>query len=174
MLIFTNIFVLSVGIYCAFLPILYSNPRFRMKGNLRGYMLMSSVFFLLPISLNTILLESFYLPTLMFSLYCYFQFLYILCQKDSTDMHDEKNIFKLHGWNKASWVTALVGILASVFLLIICIFNPILIFVWIFNGVFKFFNIRDIKKGTVSRIRRGRFVMMEFITPYLYLLGGVI
>lgn len=171
LLLFTNIFVLIVALYCITLFVSYSHPKIRLKGNIRGYLIISTIFFFIPISLNTLLLPEFFLPTLLFSTYCFFQFMYILCQKDSTDLKDKKNIFLTHGWKKSSRITSVFGILASLSLLSICLFNPILVLVWLFNAISKSINMDRIRRKAITRSQRSRLILLEFITPYLYVAG---
>lgn len=168
-LLFTNLFVLSVALYSIPLFISYSNPKVRLKGHVFGYMLASSIFFFLPLSLNTLLLNYFYAPTIIFSFYCFFQYIYVLCQKDSTDPEDKKNIFKTHGWAKSTAATSIMGASASMFLLLLCLFRPVLLLVWFFNVFTKFSNLNSIRNKTITRTLRSRLIFFEFLTPYLYI-----
>jgi len=166
---FTNTFVLFVALYAVIMFTFYSHPKFKLKGRIWGYLEVSTIFFFIPIALNTLLLPEFYPPTLIFSAYCFLQFAYILFQKDSTDPEDKKNIFLTHGWEKSTIATSVIGVLASLSLLIVCLFKPVLLLVWFFNAFTKFSNLNSIRNKTITRTLRSRLILFEFLTPYLFI-----
>jgi 4-hydroxybenzoate polyprenyltransferase len=173
LLVHTSISLMLLGILYVFLLFIYSHRSVRLKGKVFGYAIVSSPFFLLPIIMAN--MHELPLPSSVpLSLFFYFQCMYLLCQKDSTDPKDRKNIFQLHGWERSSNIIMFFGVSASLSLLFLCIFNPILIFVWMFNAVSKIFNIDNIRRKTVTRKTRSRFVLLEFVTPYLYSIGGAL
>ena len=94
MLALTNPAVLLLGMYYAALFIFYSYPGKRLKGRLEGYAVLSSAFLFLPFALALLLSIQLNALVLLFSMFFFFQFMYILCQKDSTDRKDKKNVMK--------------------------------------------------------------------------------
>ena len=172
-LLFTDVPLLILGIPYLILGFVYSHEKFRLKGRVIGYAILSSPFFMIPIIIaltNGISL----LRALPVSAFLFFQYIYILCQKDSTDTRDKKNVFLTHGWKKSSNIIMFFGISASIPFLLLCLSSPPLIFLWIFNTFLKFLNINDLRRMVVTRTRRGRLILLEFATPYLYLVGGVL
>jgi 4-hydroxybenzoate polyprenyltransferase len=169
----TNIFVFSLGLYYVILFIFYSNPIKRLKGSVKGYATLSSTFLLLPFALGT--LSGGTAPFLpVFSSFYFFQFMYILCQKDSTDTKDRTNMFIVHGWGRSVKITALFSSLASVFLFSISIANPAFIVFWLVNLYAKFSNVNSIRLKAITKRKRYRLMLIEFLTPYLYLGGGML
>ena len=170
-LLFTNMSLIFLGVFYTFLLFIYSHNRVRLKGKVVGYCIVSFPYFLLPIVISHTQ-EIPILNALPLSLFFYFQCAYILCQKDSTEMKEYDNLFTNKGWKKSSEITIFFGICSSTFLLFLCLLNPILILVWLFNGFSKFLNLDNIRKRTITTHQRRRYVLMEFMTPYFYLVGG--
>jgi len=171
---FTNIFVFVISLYYSILFILYSHPLTHLKGSVKGYMIATSMYLILPFTLNTLIGAETTLYGFMFGLFFFFQFTYILCQKDSTDKKDSTNLFMIHGWERYTKITALFGALSSLSLLLISFINPYFILIWALNAFVKFLNINSIRKKTITRKLRYRIVLTEFFTPFIYLIGVVI
>ncbi|MBI4176290.1 MAG: UbiA family prenyltransferase [Candidatus Aenigmarchaeota archaeon] len=174
LLSFTNIIVFALGAYYAILFIFYSHPAVRLKGSVKGYATLSSMFLLLPFGLDMLMGVGPSMSTLLFGSFFFFQCTYILCQKDSTDMKDTINLFIRHGWARSTRITALFGALSSFSLLSLSLFNIYFAFVWLFNLLAKLSNINSIRARTISRTKRYRLVLAEFLTPYMYAWGGLI
>jgi len=172
-LMFTDTSFLMIGIPYLALGFLYSHKRVRLKGTITGYAILSSPFFILPLLIagaNGIPLTR----AMPISTFLFFQYMYILCQKDSTDMRDKKNVFMVYGWKRTSMSVTLFSISASISLFIISLSFPPLMLIWLFNTALKSLNIKDIAKGTVTRGRRGRIILLDYTTEYLYILGGLL
>lgn len=175
LLLFTNLYVFVIGSYYLSLFVGYSHPRIRLKGHIKGYAILSSMFLVLPFVLPSFLnIEVLLAHGLLFSFFWFTQTMYILTQKDSTDPRDDSNLFLGHGWWKALGITTVFGVLSSACLLVLCILiNPFLIAVWVFNLFAKFMNLYKIKAKTITRKSRQMCVLLEFITPFLYIFGGL-
>jgi len=172
-LFFTNYLLMFLGIFYLFLMYLYSNKKVHLKGRISGYLILSSPFLLLP-PFVAVMNGSPLLMALPLSLFFFLQYMYILCQKDSTDPADKKNPFKTCGWKRATGIATLFAVSASIPLLFICIQNPYLIIVWAFNVTIKFTNLYHISKRTITRSLRGRIILLEYLTPYIYFAGGIL
>ncbi len=171
---FINLLIFVLGLYYIALLIAYSHPSIRLKGSIKGYMTLASFFFLLPLSLIFTLNTTSLLFAALFGLFFFSQYTYILCQKDSTDTRDNKNLYLSHGWKRSTKVTALFGALSSITLLLISFVNPYFIFIWLLNLFAKMLNISKILRMTVTRKQRGRIVLLEFVTPYMFLGVGFV
>lgn len=170
---FTNFVVFMLGGYYILLFIGYSHPKIRLKGHVGGYILLSSMFLFLPASLNSLYLREFSTFDVLLTLFCFFQFLYVLCQKDSTDLKDKnKNLFLDNSWGRAFSICVLSGTLSSISLLSICFSHNLLFSVWIINACSKSLNLIKIRKKQITRDLRSKLMLIEFLTPYLYV--GVI
>jgi 4-hydroxybenzoate polyprenyltransferase len=161
----------AFGLYYILLLIGYSHPRIRLKGSPEGYAMMSSIYLLFPLSMGLANFKDTH-QMLVFAAFFSTQVAYILCQKDSTDMKDESNLFIRSGWDKASFLTLSYAICSSIFLLILCLQKPYLAAIWAFNLVSKILNVSKILTHSITRKIRGRLILAEFLTPYLY--AGVI
>jgi len=171
-LLFTNMSLIFLGVFYTFLLFIYSHNRVRLKGKVVGYCIVSFPYFLLPLAISI----SNGLPTtnaLPLSAFFYFQCIYILCQKDSTDTNDVDNVFIKNGWYQSFKITTFFGVLSSITLLLITFFNPVILFMWIFNLIAKTMNLFHIGQKTITRSKRGGFILMEFISHYLSL-GGLL
>ena len=167
-LLFTNLTVLSLGIYYVILFIGYSNPKIRLKGHVPGYLILSTAFLLLPAALNTLFARQTTARDAYFTLFCFFQFTYILCQKDATDLKDKnKNLFLDNDWNTASFYCTAFAVLASAGLLASSP-TPAIFIVWTCNALTKTANLTEIWKKKLTRKLRSRLILLEFLTPYLY------
>ena len=167
-LLFTNLPVLVLGLYYLFLFVAYSHPAIRLKGKLWGYFALASMFLFMPVTLDGLLGIHTSFFSLVFTLFFFTQFMYILCQKDSTDPKDDKNIFMQHGWNKSAMIATGFGALSSGFFMVLCLVNPVLLLVWGINMFVKFFNLYRILTRNITRSHRSKFILTEFVTPYLY------
>lgn len=150
----------------------YSHPAIRFKGSLLGYCVFSSIFLFLPFGFLAVMEVTSFLFTAVFGFFWFFQFLYILCQKDSTDMGDDRNVFIVHGWKRSTLITGVIGFFSSAFLLILSLMNTLFLILWMVNAVVKFLNVRKIGNKTINKTERYRFSLLEFSIPYLYL-GGL-
>jgi len=166
-----GIWLFALGLYWIAIFVLYCIPQVRLKGHVRSYLLASSIFFFFPFALSPLIGAGFSPLTLLLAAFFFAQFMYILCQKDSTDPADRKNIFIRHGWRKAGFLTAFFAALSSLFLLLLCIGNPVLLAAWIFNLAAKAINVNKILHRSINRKSRYRLVLMEFLTPYVYIVG---
>jgi 4-hydroxybenzoate polyprenyltransferase len=173
LLLLTSLSLLALGVFYAFLLFAYSYKGIRLKGKISGYALVSSPYIFLPV----IIAEIYGFPlfdALFLSLFFYFQCMYILSQKDSTDTKDRENLFTKNGWKKSSNMVTLFAALSSVSLLSVSVYFFPLVLVWILNLFSKLLNVNKIRKNTITRSERSRFVLVEFLTPYLFALGGLI
>lgn len=167
-LVFTNIRVFLLGLYYLTLLVFYSHPKVRLKGDITGYFALASVFLLLPRALNSLISIELSAFGIAFALFFFLQFMYILCQKDSTDPNDDTNLFIDRGWDKSSVITLIFAALSSLFLLIISISSIGLLLVWVINAFSKIVNVNKIWKKTITREFRSRIIIIELLTPYLY------
>jgi len=172
-LLFINLIVLLIGLYYSAILFLYSHPRIRLKGSVRGYMTAISFFILLPFGLMYITGVEDVIMTCIFGSFYFFQSGYILCQKDSTDTKDDMNLFIKHGWNRSSEITAVFAILSSISLLMLSFINIYFILIWLLNAGAKCLNVRRIHAKSITRNYRQRMISLEFLTPYLYFIGGI-
>ncbi len=169
---FTGFFLFLTGIVYALLLWAYSHPRVRLKKyDAIGYALTESPWLIIPA-----LLDNFFsLPhsnnTLLFGFFFFFQYMYLLCQKDSTDLKDTTNLFIRMGWRNASFFCIIFALLSSVPLSILSLSSIALILIWILNLTSKILNISKIMQKTITREERGKLVFLEFLTPYLFVLG---
>jgi hypothetical protein len=100
-----------------------------------------------------------------------FHYLYLFCQKDSTDPRDASNLFIKRGWRTASLICIGFGIIASAFFLPLAT-STALLAVWVQNALSKVINLYSIYTRNVTRTLRTRVILSEFVTPYLYLGGA--
>jgi len=168
-LFFTNIFVFALGFYFITIAYLYSNPNVRLKyWGPTKYLILCSPFLLLAPMLNTLFLRTLSTSDIFFVLFIFFEISYIMIQKDSTDLKDRKNTFLMYGWRTSSMICIAFATLALVFLFIMSLSGPWLIFIFALNVLSKLLNISGIWRRKISRKTRGRLVTIEFITPHLY------
>lgn len=164
----------STGIAYSLLLWAYSHPYMRLKKyNLLGYALTESPWLLMPLILNSLFSIPLTASTLFFVLFYFSQYMYILCQKDSTDMNDTTNLFIKKGWKTASLYCIFFAIFSSYSLFLISTISLSLTFVWIFNLSIKLLNVSMIYFEKIERTARGRLVLADFITPYLFVFGGI-
>ena len=164
-----NMLLLSLGILYVFILFAYSHERVRLKGKVIGYNTVAFPFFLLPILIanaNGISL----LTSLPLALFFFFQYSYILCQKDSTDTKDKTNLFLSHGRKRSTYISGFFASLASMSLLSISFMSVALVLLWAFNLFSKTYNLNRIRLGTITRSLRSNLILVEFVTPYLYAL----
>ena len=170
-----SVFVMALSIYCLVLYTLYSSRKVRLKGSLPGYAAAASLAFFFPFALDAALQRPFSLFTAAFGFFFFFQGMYILCQKDSTDLKDKRNLFVTNGWRFGFASAAFFGTLASASLLLAAIgygsFSFPVAAVWIFNAFSKGYNLERILSRKITRKMRHVLVLFEFLTPYLYALA---
>ncbi|ODS39910.1 MAG: hypothetical protein A7315_10145 [Candidatus Altiarchaeales archaeon WOR_SM1_79] len=177
---FTDGLLLLFGGYYTLLIWAYSTPLIRLKRyNILGYIIGSSAFLFLPYFLNASVQGIYFTPNVaLLSFFFFIQCIYIACQKDSTDLKDDTNLFIDKEWRRVSFITLIFATLSSLFLFAICAGNIWLLFVWGINASSKILNISKIWKREINRELRSKFILIEFLTPYLYLIfylgGGVI
>jgi 4-hydroxybenzoate polyprenyltransferase len=170
----TSIPILLLGIIYSVLMWGYSYPGIPLKRNASTYVLLGSVYLVLPYLLTGFLGRSFTAIDAVFGIFWFSQSIYLYIQKDSTDMKDPENIFLARRWKIASLIFIGFGIIASIALFIVSYFASILVFVWGMNAVLKFYLMRSVYRKSVTQKYRNRIVLLEFLTPYLYSLGGLI
>jgi len=172
-LYFTNFMVFLFGLYFTFIYWSYSNPNVRLKKyNIFAYILGGTVCLFFPIFINLLLQRGYLISDFIFTLFCFTQLIYLLCQKDSTDLKDKANLFLKWGWRRASLISIVFASLSSFFLLIISL-NPIeLVLIWGMNFLSKVINLRSIFSKKIGRKLRENAILIEFLTPYLWI-GGM-
>lgn len=164
-----NIFILF-SLYAVLLT-LYSHPIVRLKRyDIYGYMLTVFPWFLFPFFMDKFLLQETTVTTYLFAIYFFSQWMYILCQKDSTDTMDSTNLFLKRGWSLASSFCILFAA-ASSFSLLALSLTTLLKLIWFFNLSVKIINLKLIFQQKIGRKTRGLLVLMEFITPYLFVIA---
>jgi 4-hydroxybenzoate polyprenyltransferase len=171
---FTNFNVFLLGLLYSTTLFCYSNPKIHLKlYDFYGYVIVAFPLLLLPITLNTFFHRGFSLSDLFFTFFCFSQYVYLYCQKDSTDLKDETNLFLKRGWKNATFICVGFAILASSLLLTMSFFSIVLLLVWGVHVFSKSVNLYKIYKKKITRKLRARLILVEFLTPYLYT-GGVI
>ena len=177
-LLFTNPVLFFIGVVYSILLWAYSHPKVRLKkNNVVGYSIAESVWLFIPAAMDIFFIRQFSMATLLFTLFFFFQYLYLLSQKDSTDLKDATNLFLKQGWWRASFVCTVLALLSSSSLLALSMLNPILstgfLSIWLINVAVKLAIISKIWMRSIDRKTRGKLVLVEFLTPYLYA-GGVL
>jgi len=168
-LFFTNLFVLLLGLFYFFTLFCYSNPKIHLKKyDFFGYFIVSLPFLLFPVTLNTFFHREFSFFDIFFSIFCFSQYVYLCCQKDSTDLKDDTNLFLKKGWLNASIICMVFASIASVSLFVLVFPSVILVGIWIIHVFSKSLNIFKIFKKQISRNLRSKLILIEFLTPYLY------
>lgn len=163
----TNFPVFLTGLYYFLLFIGYSHPRIRLKGWVGGYAILSSMYLFFPFALNTMTHRSSQLDVI-FAGFCFSQFMYILCQKDSTDPKDDSNLFIVRGWKASTHLTFAFALSSSLLLLALSLALTSLLLVWGFNLLVKTANIYAIHSRKITRGLRSKLVLMEFLTPLMF------
>lgn len=162
----THTFFLLFGILLAFLLFAYSHKALRLKGKLFGYA-MSFPYFILPL-LIAFVFDTHTKNALALGLFFYFQCMYVLCQKDSTDTKDESNLFISKGWNLSFKITTFFAVLSNVSLLYLSTTNISLLPAWILNTFAKAGNLKHIRVRTITRNQRSNYILAEFLSHYLF------
>jgi 4-hydroxybenzoate polyprenyltransferase len=173
-LLFINLYVFLLGLLYSTTIFCYSNSKIHLKlYDLPGYIIVEFPLLLLPITLNIFFHRVFSISDFFFALFCFSQYVYLSCQKDSTDLNDKTNLFLGRGWKNATFICIGFAILASSSLFTISLFSIVLPLVWGVNVSSKAINLYKIYKKEITRKLRARLILVEFLTPYLYT-GGVI
>lgn len=165
-----DILLLALGLYYAVLLWAYSQPSIRLKNyNVFGYGVVASTFLFLPPAL-AFFFHTFPLGGVIISSILFFsQYTYILCQKDSTDLRDTgRNLFLDRGWGRSSLITSIFAILSSLSLFCMCVGNFGLLLIWAINAYLKILNVTKIWGKEISRGLRSKLILVEFLTPCLY------
>ena len=174
-LLYAGAAFLALGAAYAALLWAYSSPRVRLKGHdIYGYALTESPWLLVPPLLNVALSFRFSAATALFMSFFFFQYLYLLCQKDSTDTKDATNLFIRRGWRTASIACIGIAAASSASLLMLSAPAAPLLIAWALNLAAKIMNLWMIWLKKIGRSLRGRLVLIEFATPYLYAGGGLL
>lgn len=174
LLLLINIMLFPIGLFCAMLLFSYSNPKIRFKKKNWVFYLLSTIIAwpIIILTLGIFFSENFTLKLGVFSAFCTFQFFYMLCQKDSTDRKDETNLFLEKKWIFAWTICAIssVIVLSCLFLISTSTFflAPFLI-----NFAAKTINLVKIKNKTITRTLRSKIVLLEFATPYIYMISSI-
>lgn len=162
------------GLYYGALLFAYSNHSIRLKRyHIKSYLLAATtVWPVIVFSLNYFFAESLTLLNALFVVFCMSQYLYIGCQKDSTDRKDDTNLFLVNKWGSAWAICAIASVIALLSFAGI-IFSLVLVIPWAINLSAKVMNLAKIRDMSITRKTRGRIVLIEFLTPYFYVLGGL-
>jgi len=169
---FTNLFILLLGLFFSFTLFCYSNPKIHLKKyDFLGYFIVAIPLLLFPVTINTFFHRGFSTFDMFFTIFCFSHYVYLYCQKDSTDLKDETNLFLKRGWLNASIICMIFASIASVSLFALSFPSIILIGVWIIHVSSKSLNIFKIYKNQISRNLRSKLILIEFLTPYLYAVG---
>lgn len=172
LLFFADIYLLLAGVIYSLLLWAYSHPSIRLKKyDVFGYALTESPWLFLPFLLNNFFSLSFSIFTWAFIFFYFFQYMHLLCQKDSTDTKDTTNLFINRGWGPSSFLCAVTASVASISLLTLSLPNTWLVLVWLINLFVKAVNTGMIWERKAERKMRGRLVLIEFLTPYLFVIG---
>ena len=171
-LIFTNVYIFLLGLAYSGTLILYSNPKINLRRyDFLAYALVGLPIVFFPITFNTLFNRSFTQLDFFFMFFAFSHYVYLCCQKDSTDTKDETNVFIKRGQKNASLICVFFASIASLSLLGLSTFSTILIFVWITHVFSKSLNLYKIIRHDINRTLRSRLILSEFLTPYLYGLG---
>lgn len=163
-----NMLFFLIGLYYFFLAVSYSHPKIPIGRNLTTYFLVGAPY-LLIFYVSTL---SFKVPftriDIYYSLFAFFQAIYLITHKDINDTNDNTNIF-LEKYDLAFLVCLLLGLLSSAFLLPLSANSACLLALWILNlFVLKLWLLKKIRGRTVKRGFRDNVVLFEFLTPYIY------
>ena len=163
-----------IGLYYGFVMWAYSHPKIHLKGHhIFGYAVLASSWLLMPLAMNILFSIPLTTKFVILTLFFYFQYLYLLSQKDSTDLKDRTNLFIDYGWWKALGVCSIFAVLALTFLLGISLSSLALMSIWAMNLTVKLYHGYAVSKHTITRNRRSKLVLLEFSIPYLYSIGGI-
>jgi 4-hydroxybenzoate polyprenyltransferase len=157
------------GVYYAFIFFAYSNHAIRLKKYHYKYYFFAAatVWTIVIISTNIFFAESFGPITGILIAFCSSQFFYISCQKDSTDRKDDTNLFLANKWSFA-WAICMASSVVALLSLAGLTNSVLLIIPLMLNMAAKGINLIKIRDMTITRSLRGRIVLVEFLTPFLY------
>jgi len=160
------------GLYYGALLFAYSNHSIRLKRyHIKSYLLAATtVWPVIVFSLNYFFAESLTLLNALFVVFCMSQYLYIGCQKDSTDRKDDTNLFLANRW-KAAWAACAVSSAIALISLAGISLSPALLALWVANAGVKVLNVTKIYTRSITRTVRSRLILLEFLTPYAYSIG---
>lgn len=165
---FTDYVILIIAVYYSLLGIFYSHPKVRLKRyNIKAYVLGGSIWILILVYLEIILQKTFFTDIFLI-LFCFFQTVYLVCQKDSSDIKDDTNLFLARGWKNASLICMVFAISSSLCLFVIVTPFPSLFWLWGLNTIFKIFTLKKIYKKEMTRSIRMKTSSIELFTPYLF------
>lgn len=173
--LFSTPYVFLLGLICAGTGFTYSHPRFFnfKEKNLLGYVIVAIPIFFFPFAFNTHFNRRIQTIDIIYGCYCFFQYLYLYCQKDATDPNDMVNLFLKFGWKNSSILCIIFGTISLMFFLPFIFNFATLLFTFGLMLLSKILNTYSIYIGKTSREIRSKFVLMEFIVPYIYF-GGTL
>ncbi len=179
LLYFTNIFVFLVGFYYFLVLIGYSHPKIPMRRNLVTYLILGTFYLPMFYALSILFQNQFTAIDIYYTLFVFFQAVYLIAHKDVNDTKDDRNIFLKNKYNRGLLICAVLGILSSVFLLPLSFTKISLLVLWLLNLVIlKIWLLKRVYKRTVKKRFRDWIVLFEFLTPYFYALvfifGGIL
>lgn len=166
----TGIILLGAGYALALFA--YSYPGLPLGRNIPTYIILSALYLLLIPAMVTMFQKSLAFPEIYLTMFCFFQSIYILSQKDSTDTTDNTNIF-LRNWNVASLTCAISAIFSLSFLFLLSSFRAPLMLFWGVNLLSKWYLVSKIIGKELTSTKRSRIMLIEFLTPYAYIAGGL-
>jgi len=169
----TNAWVFLLGLAYASMLAVYSSPRIGIRRyDFFAYVLIGIPMLFFPFAFNSFFSRGFSAQDAFFSIFAYSHYVYLYCQKDSTDKSDPTNLFIKRGWASASIVCVSFAAVACVALLGLTIASPLLMAVWAVHVLSKGANLYKISTNTIERTLRSRLILLEFLMPFLFV-GGV-
>ena len=167
-------FVLPAGVYL-FMAWAYSYSGIRLKRyHLKGYVAAASTWLIIPVYLGLLFRGGVTKLDIFFSMFFFFQYTYLLSQKDSTDAKDRTNLFIEHGWSRAASICGFLALVSSSVLLMLSFGSAVLFFAWMLNFAVKIYQMNGLYTKKITREIRGNCTLMEFLTPYVYLGSSLI
>jgi len=168
----TSVGIMILGAGYALALFAYSHPRLPLGRNIMTYMILAALYLLLIPQMGAFFQKILLPEDVYLMLFAFFQSIYLFAQKDSTGTEDKTNVF-LAGWKRATLVCAISAVLSLASLLAITTsIIPLMIF-WLANLYSKWYLVSRIVGKEVTRTNRGRILLIEFLTPYLYIAGGL-
>ncbi len=175
---------IAASAFSGFLPLivlyllmafLYSNPKVRLKKyTIKGYLTVASTWLLIPLYMGVTLRGMLNLIDVFFAMFFFFQYTYLLSQKDSTDPKDKTNLFIRSGWKRASAICTALGFLSSLFLFMVSFASVPLLMVWGINLAVKVGQNHRVHMKRIDRSSRSNFTLMEFLTHYIWIGGAFV
>ncbi len=167
----------AAGLFLAIAGWAYTHPFVRLKKyEVYGYVLSSTPFFALPFALSSHYGREFSISLALLAVFSYTQYVYILCQKDATDLKDDVNLFLKRSNTVASLITGAFSITASLAILAVAMLSglQLLLIVWIANLAIKLKNLSGIYSKSIGRGKRFRLTTYEFISHYAFFVAALL